>query len=121
VAPADLTVFVLAPRAQTAGERKWHDGGRSDVAHGYEIDHRPDHAQLAVWATIALIDIAMFVLAVVSANLALGAAQTAMTPSARELNAEPWQDHHVSIAGKSGRQSSADRILERSTGAPLGR
>jgi hypothetical protein len=39
-----------------------------------EIDHRPDHAELAVWATIALIDIVMFVLAVVSANLDLGAA-----------------------------------------------
>lgn len=44
-----------------------------------EIDHRPDHAALAVSAAIALIDIVMFILAVASANLNLGAAQTAMT------------------------------------------
>ena len=44
-----------------------------------EADPRHDRAELAVWATIALIDIVMFVLAAMSANLDLGAAPTAMT------------------------------------------
>ena len=44
-----------------------------------EVDCRPDYAELAVWAAIALLDIVMLVLGAMSANLDLGAAQTAMT------------------------------------------